>query len=137
MAGVDARHEWRVPRRILAAKTVAAAVCVVVALVGDRYQIFLAGVAAAGFAALVLRDLLAPVRLAVDEGGITVVSGFAGHQRLSWNDVDRIRVDTRHRYGVTARLLEIDTGEQVHLFSRHDLGTSVIEVAEIVMRMRP
>ncbi|WP_228647103.1 PH domain-containing protein [Microtetraspora sp. AC03309] len=137
MAGVDARREWRVPRQMMVVKAVAAAVCVVLALIGDSYQTFLAGVAAAGFAALVLRDLLAPVRLAVDEGGVTVVSGFAGSERYSWNDVDRIRVDTRHRYGVTTRLLEIETGDQVHLFSRHDLGTPVIEVAEAVMRLRP
>ncbi|WP_218004434.1 PH domain-containing protein [Microtetraspora niveoalba] len=137
MAGVEARHEWRVPRQVVAAKAVAAAVCVVLALIGDFNQTFLASVAAAGFAALVLRDLLAPVRLAVDEGGVTVVAGFAGRERYSWNDVDRVRVDTRHRYGVTAQLLEIDTGDQVHLFSRHDLGAPVIDVAEIVMRLRP
>ncbi len=125
------------PRQVVAAKAVAAAVCVVLALIGDFNQTFLASVAAAGFAALVLRDLLAPVRLAVDEGGVTVVAGFAGRERYSWNDVDRVRVDTRHRYGVTAQLLEIDTGDQVHLFSRHDLGAPVIDVAEIVMRLRP
>ncbi|WP_433225021.1 PH domain-containing protein [Microtetraspora malaysiensis] len=137
MADVETRHEWRVPRGILAAKAIAAAVCVVLALLGDVAQAFLASVAAAGFAALALRDLIAPVRLAVDEGGVTVPAGFAGRERHSWNDVDRIRVDTRRRYGVTARLLEIDTGDQVHLFSRYDLGAPVVDVAEIVMRLRP
>lgn len=125
------------PRRITAVKAAAAVVFAGLAAVGDSRQVFLAGVAALGFGALVLRDLLAPVRLAVDEDGVTAISGFAGTERISWNDVDRIRVDARRRYGLPTEILEIDTGEQVRLFSRHDLGESAVKVAETLMRLRP
>jgi hypothetical protein len=130
-------REWRVPPRITATKAAAAVGFAVLAVLGDAKLLFLAGVAAAGFGILVLRDLLAPVRLAVDENGVTAIAGFAGTERFSWNDVDRIRVDERRRYGLTTETLEIDTGEQVHLFSRNDLGAPVMEVAEQLMRLRP
>jgi hypothetical protein len=126
-----------VPGRITAFKAAAAVAFGVLALVGDGKQVFLAGVAALGFGVLVVRDLLAPVRLAVDENGVRAISGFAGMERISWNDVDRIRVDARRRYGLSTELLEIDTGDQVHLFSRHDLGVSAVEAAETLMRLRP
>ncbi|MEZ0070687.1 PH domain-containing protein [Planotetraspora sp. GP83] len=132
----EPRHEWRVPGRITVLKAVGAAVCLALALVGDRLQLFLAGVAALGFAVLVIRDLIAPVRLAAGEDGL-VVAGLAGKERVSWNDVDRIRVDSRRRYGLTTELLEIDAGDQIHLFSRFDLGESVFDVAEALIRLRP
>ena len=31
--------------------------------------------------------------------GVTVVSGFAGHQHLSWSEIERIRVHERRRFG--------------------------------------
>ncbi|MFC0556848.1 PH domain-containing protein [Planotetraspora thailandica] len=130
------RHEWRVPRRVTALKAAGVVVFVVVALLGDRPQLLLAGVAALGFALLVFRDLYAPVRLAAGEDGL-IVGGLAGKERISWNDVDRIRVDSRRRYGLTTELLEIDAGDQIHLFSRFDLGESVYDVAEALMRLRP
>ncbi|MCT9930273.1 PH domain-containing protein [Planotetraspora sp. A-T 1434] len=132
----EPRHEWRVPRRITVLKAAGVAACVALAVMGDRLQVFLSGVAALGFAVLVLRDAIAPVRLAAGEDGL-VVAGLAGKERVSWNDVDRIRVDSRRRYGLTTELLEIDAGDQIHLFSRFDLGESVFDVAEALMRLRP
>ncbi|WP_203883906.1 PH domain-containing protein [Planotetraspora kaengkrachanensis] len=132
----EPRHEWRVPWQVTALKAAGVAVCVGLALIGDRRQLLLAGIAAVGFAVLVLRDLFAPVRLAVGDDGL-IVAGLAGKERISWNDVDRIRVDSRRRYGLTTELLEIDAGEQIHLFSRFDLGESVFDVAETLMRLRP
>lgn len=137
MADVEGpRHEWRVPWQVTVLKAAGVAVCVGLALIGDRRQLLLAGIAAVGFAVLVIRDLLAPVRLAVGDDGL-IVTGLAGKERISWNDVDRIRVDRRRRYGLTTELLEIDAGEQIHLFSRFDLGESVFDVAETLMRLRP
>ncbi|WP_432933668.1 PH domain-containing protein [Microbispora sp. CA-135349] len=137
MAGVEERrHEWRVPRRIVALKAAGTALCGALAIAGDGALLFLAGVAALGFGLLTGRDLVAPVRLAAGEDGL-VVSGLAGRERISWNDVDRIRVDSQRRYGLTAELLEIDAGEQIHLFSRFDLGEPVVDVAERLMRLRP
>ncbi|MBP2703818.1 PH domain-containing protein [Microbispora sp. RL4-1S] len=137
MAEVEgARHEWRVPWRVVAAKGAAAFAFALLAVLGGGGRLFLAGVAAAGFAALAIRDLVAPVRLSAGKDGL-VVTGLAGRERVTWNDVDRIRVDTHRRYGLTTELLEIDAGEQIHLFSRFDLGRPVVDVAETLMRMRP
>ncbi|MBX6386399.1 MAG: PH domain-containing protein [Microbispora sp.] len=124
------------PRGIVGLKAVGTVLCGVLAIVGDGAQLFLAGVAALGFGLLTGRDLIAPVRLAAGEDGL-IVSGLAGRERISWNDVDRIRVDSHRRYGLTTELLEIDAGEQIHLFSRFDLGAPVVDVAETLMRMRP
>ncbi|MFI7040908.1 PH domain-containing protein [Microbispora rosea] len=137
MAGVEeSRHEWRVPRGIVALKGAGMVLCGVLAIAGDGAQLFLAGVATLGFGLLTGRDLVAPVRLAAGEEGL-VVTGLSGRERISWNDVDRIRVDSHRRYGLTTELLEIDAGEQIHLFSRFDLGEPVVDVAETLMRMRP
>jgi hypothetical protein len=125
-----------VPRRVTVLKAVGVVICVALALLGDRRQLLLAGVAAIGFALLVFRDLYAPVRLAAGDDGL-IVGGLSGKERISWNDVDRIRVDNRRRYGLTTELLEIDAGDQIHLFSRFDLGESVYDVAEALMRLRP
>ncbi|WP_405085160.1 PH domain-containing protein [Microbispora sp. NBC_01389] len=132
----ETRHQWRVPRGIVALKAAGAVLCAVLALTGDGWLLLLAGVAALGFAVLAGRDLVAPVRLTAGEDGL-VVSGLGGRERISWNDVDRIRVNTNRRYGLTTELLEIDAGEQIHLFSRYDLGEPVVAVAEALMRLRP
>lgn len=95
----------------------------------DRVQLVLAGLAAAGLLAWVLRDLVAPVRLAADTEGITVIQGFARRRRLPWAAVESIRVERRTRRGITAETLEIDAGESLHLFGRYDLDAPPEEVA--------
>ncbi|WP_262403084.1 hypothetical protein [Actinomadura sp. CNU-125] len=61
-----AEREWRVPPAQVAVKWAAAlAVAALAALsAGDRQFLLLAGAAALGLAALALRDVLAPVRVA-------------------------------------------------------------------------
>jgi hypothetical protein len=93
-------------------------------------------VAIAGLAALTVRDVLAPVRVAADAGGVTVVSGYAGHVRLPWGDVTAVRVDERRRLLLHSRLLEIETGDDLHLFSAYDLGADVQDVAAELERLR-
>jgi hypothetical protein len=131
------RHEWRVSRAVTAAKAGAVAICLLLAVVGDTRLRILVGVAGLGFAVLLLRDLIAPVRLAAGAEGLTVVRGFAGSERIPWASIDRMRVDTFRRYGRNFETLEIDTGDQIHLLSRHDLGAPVVDVAETLMRLRP
>ncbi|SCL15380.1 PH domain-containing protein [Micromonospora rhizosphaerae] len=104
---------------------------------GDRVQLVLAGLAAAVLAGWGLRDLVAPVRLAVDPDGITVIRGFAGRRRLPWPAVEAITVDRRTRRGLTAETLEIDAGESLHLFGRSDLGAPPEEVADALRAARP
>ncbi|WP_242907016.1 PH domain-containing protein [Actinomadura terrae] len=135
--GVSAR--WRVPTKQIVAKCAAAAVvaALAVANAGDVERLLLAGVAAVGLAALALRDLVAPVRVAADPGGVAVVTGYAGRRHLPWSAVTAIRVDERRRLLLHTRLLEIETADDLYLFSAFDLGADVHDVAEALYRIRP
>ncbi|EEP72402.1 hypothetical protein MCAG_02729 [Micromonospora sp. ATCC 39149] len=133
-------RQWRVPPVLPAVKLVGAAALVGLGLLfadGDRVRLVLAGVVAAGLAGWALRDLLAPVRLAVDPTGITVVRGFAGRRRLDWAAVEAITVDRRPRLGLSTEVLEIDAGESLHLFGRYDLDAPPGEVADALRAARP
>jgi hypothetical protein len=128
-----------VPAVLPVAKLLGAVVLVALGLLfadGDRVQLVLAGLAAAGLAGWALRDLVAPVRLAVDADGITVSQGFAGRRRLPWPAVEAVRLDRRTRRGLTAETLEIDAGESLHLFGRYDLDAPLDEVAEALREAR-
>lgn len=129
---------WRVRRDLLVLKGVAALVFAVATVLslGDPRGMILAGAATVIMAALALRDALAPVRLSADSEGLAVVKGFAGSRRLPWSEVERIRVDTRTRFASRTGLLEIDTGEEIFLLSRFDLGTPCQEVADELRSFR-
>ncbi|OLE21922.1 MAG: hypothetical protein AUG44_26145 [Actinobacteria bacterium 13_1_20CM_3_71_11] len=108
-----------------------------VAFAGDLGREFFGGTATALLAVYAARDLVAPRRLAADAEGVTVVSGFAGRRRLAWSDIERVRVDTRSRLGTRSELLEIDTGDRIHLFSGYDLGTPVWKAARALATLAP
>jgi hypothetical protein len=129
---------WRVSAGYAALKCAVTVVLVVVAIffAGDQRAFIAALVAAAVAGGYALRDLLAPVRLAADPEGITVISGYAGHRRLGWAQVERIRVDARSRAGLRTELLEIDTGDMLHLLSTYDLNARVADVADELLRIR-
>jgi Bacterial PH domain len=125
---------WRVPRRIPAGKLV---IAVLMALLGvlvaaDLWQQVVAAAAVAALVAWAARDLVAPVRLAADPAGVTVLTGFAHRHRLAWSQVERVRVDARRR----SRMLEVDTGEQLYLFSRYDVDADLDEIAERLEALR-
>ncbi|WBB65884.1 PH domain-containing protein [Micromonospora sp. WMMD812] len=125
-------REWRVPGSLPAAKLVGGALLVALGLLfadGDPIRLALAALVAAGLAGWAVRDLVAPVRLAVDDAGVTVVHGFARRRRLPWSAIEVISVDRRPRLGLTTETLEIDAGSSLHLFGRYDLGTTPEEVA--------
>ncbi|MEU2984964.1 PH domain-containing protein [Micromonospora aurantiaca] len=133
-------RQWRVPREVPVLKAVGALALVALGLVfagGDPVRPALAGLAAAGLLAWALRDVVAPVRLAVDPDGLTVLRGFAGRRRLPWDAVEAIRLDRRSRRGITAETLEIDAGESLHLFGRRDLDAPLDEVAAALDEVRP
>jgi Bacterial PH domain len=125
-------------RRFMWAKFVVAAIFVATPLVaGSSVSGIVIGlVVAVGLAIYGLRDVLAPVRLAADGEGVTVVSGFAGQRRLAWDDIERVRLDERSRYGGRQALLEIDEGETLHFFSRYDLGVPPTEALDRVLEVR-
>jgi hypothetical protein len=93
-------------------------------------------VAAAILGVYALRDVIAPVRLAADLDGVTVVSGYAGRRRIAWAEVERMRVDARSRGGLRSELLEIDAGEHLFLLSRYDLNAHPADVYEELLRLR-
>jgi len=119
-------------------KAVAAVVFVVAAVVfgGDPAGTLLALVVAAGLAGFALRDLVAPVRLAADGHGVTVVTGFSRRVPIPWAQIERVRVDTRKRLGRRSELLEIDTGQALHLFSSTELSAPIDDVAAALVTLR-
>jgi hypothetical protein len=123
--------EWRVHRNWVVVKGVGlvAALALLAFNLGDRRALILCGALGVVLAVLIVRDLVVPVRLAMDDAGITVIRGFAGRQHVPWADVERIVVDVNHRYGRRWEHLEIDTGEQLFVLGSAQLGTSCTEVA--------
>jgi hypothetical protein len=128
-------HIWRV-RPALPVLKIAAAVALPLLTLAfrstDRTAWAVAGVAAAALGGWALRDLVTPVRLAADPDGLVVAVGFAGRRRIPWSRVEGVRVDRRQRRGLRNELLEIDTGDTVHVLSAHDLGTPPQEVADLL-----
>ncbi|TDB75191.1 PH domain-containing protein, partial [Actinomadura sp. KC216] len=137
MTAVSGRR-WRVPRAQVAAKCAGAAAVTALAVFyrDDAQFLILAVAAAVGLNALALRDLLAPVRLAADGDGVTLVTGYAGRRRVPWDAVTAIRVDERRRLLLQTRILEIETGDDLHLLSAFDLGADVHDVADELYRLR-
>ncbi|XTZ13296.1 PH domain-containing protein [Micromonospora echinospora] len=129
------RRQWRVPVKLPLVKLAGAGTLAALGVLfaeGDPVRVVLAGLGAAGLAVWAARDLLAPVRLAVDPSGVTVVTGFAGRRTLDWSSIESVAVDDRPRFGLRNQFLEIDTGESLHLLSRHDLDADPAEVAALV-----
>ncbi|MFF0577409.1 PH domain-containing protein [Streptosporangium saharense] len=129
---------WRVRRELLVVKAVMALAFAVLAVLNldDPRGAILAGAAALVAAVLALRDLLAPVRLSADGEGLVLVRGFSGSRRVPWSEVERIRVDSRTRFTSRTEYLEIDTGEEIFLLSRFDLGVPCGEVADELRAFR-
>jgi hypothetical protein len=129
---------WRVNSRLTIVKFAAAVdfLLAAVAFLGDPVGLTVALVAAAALTGFAVRDLVAPVRLAADPTGVTVVTGFNGRRRLPWAEIDSVRVDNRRRFGVRSQLLEIDTGETLHLFSGYELSAPCEDVARELDELR-
>ncbi|MEN3309876.1 MAG: hypothetical protein V7603_6078 [Micromonosporaceae bacterium] len=136
--GPVAAARWRVDTRLtgmrIAGTLIFAAAAVL--LRGDPLGLALCALAAAALLVYTARDVLAPVRLAADAEGVTVVAGFARRVRLRWDQIDRVRVDRRRRLGTVAELLEIDAGDTLHLFSSYDLGVAPHEVEQTLRTVR-
>lgn len=103
----------------------------------ERERLLLCAAGALALGVYGLRDVLAPARLSADAEGVTVVHGFAGHRRIPWDEIEHVVVTERRSHGLRTELLEIDTGESLHLFSRHDLGVPVQDVEEALRELWP
>ena len=132
---------WRVSSGVVVAKVAGALVLAMVTLASvvawhDPRRALVAGAAAVGVAAFAARDLIAPVRLAADQDGITVIHGYVGHARLPWSAVEAVRVAERSRYGLRSASLEVDAGESIHVFSPADLGAPLDGVVAALAELR-
>jgi hypothetical protein len=130
---------WRIKPVLPVTKLLGAVAIVVLAFAfirRDPVQWTIALTAAAGLVIWALRDLIAPVRLAADADGVTVVVGFAGRRRHGWSDIERVRLDRRDRLGVKSESLEIDTDDALYLFSMHDLGADPRDVLQVLDELR-
>ena len=130
---------WRVSPPLTWAKIAAVVAFILVAVIyrDEPTQAYAAAFGAVLLGVYAARDLIAPVRLAADREGVTVVKGYAGKQRLPWSTVERVRVDQHSRLGLRTEMLEIDAGESVHLFSTYDLNAPCAEVEEALRLLRP
>jgi Bacterial PH domain len=131
--------EWRVARKLPAVKLIAAALFALLGLfiATDLVGRSLAAVAAVGLAGYAARDLVFPVRLRADAEGVTLITGVAHRRRLPWSQIERVRVDERHRLGLRTELLEIDTGGELLFLSERDLGARPAEVLEALAPLSP
>jgi hypothetical protein len=124
---------FAVPTRVLVAKLGLAAVLAVASLIlGSGPQRVIGLLAAAAVAVYGLRDVLARERLRADADGLVAVRGYSGRRRLTWAEIEAVRVDARQRLGARTELLEIDTGAEIYQFSRYDLGTEPAEALSML-----
>lgn len=129
---------WRVPRHVVAVKVASTAVFALSALwfSGDTARFTVAAVATLLAGAYAVRDLVYPIRLTADAEGVGVSRGFFGLRYLTWDQIVRIRVDERRRFGATSRLLEIDVDYTLFLFSKHEIGADPQDVANTLHELR-
>src|SRR6185369_5967148 len=117
---VQKSAEWRADRRATILKFAGAAVFVVLPAFGAGQNLaWLIGLVAA------------------DAEGVTVARGYAGHRRFAWSDLDRVRVDSRTRFGARSAFLEVDAGESLFFFSRYDLGEDPDDVLKVIEEIHP
>ena len=101
----------------------------------------LVGAAALFLLLLTARDLLLRPRLAAGPDGV-VVRTLGGRSQLSWLGL-QVRVRTSRRFGVSNRVLELDTATGpddegvLILLGRRDLGTDPEEVARALRALDP
>ncbi|GGK94090.1 PH domain-containing protein [Mangrovihabitans endophyticus] len=130
---------WQIKPVIPVTKGLGAVAVLVLVFAFGRHDIVqwcIAGVASAGLAIWALRDLVAPIRLAADAEGLTLVTGYAGRRHVGWAEVERLRLDRRERFGMTTSLLEVDTGDNIYLFGMHDLGAEPADVLDTLSDLR-
>jgi hypothetical protein len=101
----------------------------------------LVGAAALFVLLLTARDLLLRPRLTAGPDGI-VVRTLGGRSELPWRGL-RVQVRTTRRFGISNRVLELDTAAHpdeegvLVLLGRRDLGTDPEEVARALRALDP
>jgi Bacterial PH domain len=133
--------EWSTRAAETVALVVAGVVLALVAALLDPVGRVLVGAAAVLLLLLALRDRVLRPRLATDPGGL-LVRRLSGTMELPWVLL-RVRVRETRRWGVRARLLELDTATGpdddgvLVLLGRRDLGTDPEQVARALQDLAP
>jgi hypothetical protein len=133
--------EWSTRAAETVALVVAGVVLAVVAALLDPLGRVLVGAAAVLLLLLALRDRVLRPRLATDPDGL-LVRRLSGTMELPWALL-RVRVRETRRWGVRARLLELDTATGpdddgvLVLLGRRDLGTDPEQVARALHDLAP
>jgi len=131
--------QWRIKPVLPVTKAMGAVAVLVLAAAFagvDSIRWTLAAVVSVALAVWALRDLVAPVRLAADATGVTVVTGFARRRHLPWSQIERVRVDRTTRRGLRSELLELDAGESIFFLGAHELGALPEDVAVALADLR-
>jgi hypothetical protein len=131
--------QWRIKPVLPVTKLMGAVAVLVLAAAFGGPDPIRWGIAAAGailLAVWAVRDLVAPVRLAADGAGVTVITGFARRRHLPWAQIERVRVDRRVHRGLRSEMLELDAGDAIFQFSTHDLGAQPDDVAAALADLR-
>jgi hypothetical protein len=131
--------QWRIKPVLPVTKLMGAVAVVVLAAAfgaGDPIRWAIAAVAAVALTLWALRDFLAPIRLAADATGVTVVAGFLRRRHLPWQKIERVRVDRRTHRGLRSEMLELDAGDAIYMFSANDLGALPEDVAASLADLR-
>jgi hypothetical protein len=134
---VPVRVDFAVPAKVIAVKFAVAVLLVALSLLAPTRLAFWVGLlAAAAVLAYAVRDLVARDRLVADADGVVAVRSFATRRRLTWDQVERLAVDSRLRFGARSELLELDAGEEIFQYSRYDLGVAPEEALEALEAVR-
>ena len=128
---------FRVDIRFATIKVVATVILILVAIgfPGDPTRTAFTVVAALLCGGYAARDLIAPIRVAADTDGVTMITGYASRHRLAWSDIDLVRLDQRRRYGTRSEFLEIDAGDELHLYSVYDLGVPPSDAVDALLAL--
>jgi hypothetical protein len=128
--------QWRVKPALPVAKLIGAAALPALAAVfagDDLARWLVAGAVATGIVVWAARDLFHPVRLAADDAGITVLTGFARRRHVPWSQIEAVRVERARRSDV----LEIDAGDAIYVLSGPQLNAMPADVAVELAELRP
>lgn len=124
-------------RRLTVATVVAApAVGILAVVTTDRAGQVLFALAAIVLLGYAVSDLVFWPRLLANADGIELRSP-TGSARFPWASVASVAADTRQRLGLRSVTLEIDAGDELHVFSKRALGTQPERAAAQIRAMDP
>jgi hypothetical protein len=127
-----------VPDRRYTAVAAAGAVGALVAalLTADAAGRLLFAVGVVLLVGYVASDVVFSPRLVASSSGIVIKAPLL-RARLSWDEVEAVRAETRFRRGLRSTTLEVDGGSVLAVFSRRALGAEPAEAAALIEAFRP